>query len=96
MVISDCFYSVCTCLVSNEGGERLQRSVGVIEASHGFGPLEEQDVGHCHGPKPCGEAGGRWRRTTHENDKSQFSFRYLPELLISSTIQNHFHKYLQI
>ncbi len=53
-------YYFCTCLVRDEGGERLQRSVGVVEASHGFGPLEQQDVGHCHRPKPRGEAGGRW------------------------------------
>lgn len=51
--------SVHTCLVRDEGGERLQRSVSVIEASHGLGPLEQQDVGYSHGPKPCGEAGGR-------------------------------------
>lgn len=57
------FYTVGTCLVSDEGGEGLQRSVSVVEASHGFGPLEQQDVGHCHGPKPCREAGGRWRWT---------------------------------
>ena len=31
----------------------------MVEASHGFGSLEQQDVGHCHGPKPRGEAGGR-------------------------------------
>lgn len=64
-------YSVSTCLVSDEGGERLQRSVGVVEASHGFGPLEEQDVGHCHSPKPCREAGGRRRWTWHKNHSWQ-------------------------
>lgn len=63
----------CTCLVSDEGGERLQRSVGVVEAGHGFGPLEQQDVGHCHGPKPRGEAGGRRRRTRH---KQRFSYKW--------------------
>lgn len=53
-----CFFDY-TCLVGDEGGECVERSVCVVEASHGFGPLEQQDVGHCHRPKPCGETGGR-------------------------------------
>lgn len=45
-----------TCLVSDERVEHLQSSVCVVETSHGFGPLEQEDVGHCNSPKPCGEA----------------------------------------
>lgn len=48
--------SMQTCLVSDERVEHLQSSVCVVETSHGFGPLEQEDVGHCNSPKPCGEA----------------------------------------
>ena len=48
---------VHTCLVCYEEGECLQGAVGVVEAGHGFHPLEEQYVGHCHRPKPGGQAG---------------------------------------
>lgn len=46
-----------TCLVGDEGGEHLQRAVRVVEASHRFGPLKQQDVGNGHRPKPGGETG---------------------------------------
>lgn len=45
-----------TCLVSDERVEHLQSSVCVVKTSHGFGPLEQEDVGYCHSPKPCREA----------------------------------------
>ena len=48
---------VHTCLVGYEEGECIQGAVSVVEASHGFHPLEEQYVGHRHRPKPGGQTG---------------------------------------
>ena len=48
---------VHTCLVGYEEGECIQGAVSVVEAGHGFHPLEEQYVGHRHRPKPGGQTG---------------------------------------
>lgn len=44
-----------TCLVYDEGGEHLQCSVCVVEASHRLSSLEQQYVGHGYSPKSCRE-----------------------------------------
>lgn len=60
-----------TCLVSDERGEHLQSSVCVVETSHGFGPLEQEDVGYRHSPKP------RWEADVQKNKKKSTTSNFL-------------------